>query len=1146
MASAMSQKLEEKLVCSICLELFRVPVTLPCGHNFCKRCISDHWDKKRQEPEPSITCPECRRAFERRPELEKNVTLHGVVELARDSEERGCAAGPSGAAPAELCPRHGRALGLDLSCPSIPTVPPPDAPTTFLKESLEKAREESERIEQTMKELELQTERIKDCSELKDGIQSKFAHLKKALEDFQRQTVARIEQEQRAALEGVDKNWNLYPVHAQELAVKAVAPLPKCQLRAELLKDHRNLTFDPETANKYLEVSKGAHKAKHRPGSVPGQGQGPRFQPWQVLCTQSYGPGHHYWEVKISSHSVILGVTYRGLPQEQQQGHRFNIGLDGGSWGLQVREDCYLAWHEGRAQKIQEQLYKNLGVSLDYGKGLLSFYGLGERTKLIHSFHSVFTEPLYPVFWLWIMVGEGIPGCNAAHAFHHRIDFSEVFIKPLGKWHKRLTRALPYVSEIGPGRGRLDGLHRCSKPQSLTLLKNIPGSLEIRMGVGTLPQESIHSHAMPRILRGQKPVACCNLCSILHPKRQEHRKLQRPEKRLGKLPDVRGTQQIRGYHPESLHCLLGAKAVLRNLILQFLKSPARQSPRASPAAPPPLGGLRTTGPVPEGCAPGVAHSQERGHSIIPSVKLLRKQSTQLLTLARVKHHGRAHRELTSPGPHKQVDQRGVRHREPPIGKEAPPHRKNLVLVIIPIPHHGNSGTQPQQFRPVRVLGSPSPPAGPSYQGSPTEQAQEKGAGQGRDLSGETKGAQQAKFLSDAENELEELAVTITQAKKMVELIKGAATKERERVEKLFAEASEVLAAFQKEVLGFIEDGERSMLGEAEADLRWKEQRRAKLAQCKQSLENVPSTDTIYFLQEFQALKAAMEENLSPPLSFQKELNFTKCTQAVGAMKDVLSTACKNQWNHLRGKGVDGLNCQEMEEALAESRFPDKSNNAACLESRDYFLKFAFIIDLDSDTADKFIQLFGTKGAKRVLCPIPYPESPTRFINCEQVLGLNLMNRGNYYWEVELIDGWVSIGVIAEDFDPREAYSHGRLGRNDSSCCLQWNGQNYVAWFGGFECPIQQPFFHTIGVFLEYSEKALTFYGVKDSKMTCLQQLKVSPSAKGKLDPFQNKINRQFASLFSCKLKPAFFLESVDAHLQIGPLKKDCVSVLKRR
>ncbi|NXF93801.1 TRI47 protein, partial [Eubucco bourcierii] len=409
---------------------------------------------------------------------------------------------------------------------------------------------------------------------------------------------------------------------------------------------------------------------------------------------------------------------------------------------------------------------------------------------------------------------------------------------------------------------------------------------------------------------------------------------------------------------------------------------------------------------------------------------------------------------------------------------------------------------------------------------------------------EHKEAQQAKFLSDVDNELEELAVTIAQAKKMVELIKSTATKEKEKVEKLFAEAYEALATLQKEVAGFIEEGERSMLGEAEANLHWKEERRDKLAQCKQNLENVPSTDTIYFLQEFQALKVAMEENLCPVPSFQKELNFTKCTKAVGTVKDVLSAACKNQWDLLQGKGVDGLS--ETETALSKSPSADKSNNPACLENRDYFLKFAFIIDLDSDTADQFIQLFGTKGAKRVLCPIPYPKSPTRFTNCEQVLGVNLMNRGNYYWEVELIDGWVSIGIIAEDFDPWEPYNRGRLGRNDKSCCLQWNGQNYVAWFGGFESVIQQPFFHTIGVFLEYSEKALTFYGVKDSKMTYLKQLKVSPSAKGQFDLFQNKINQQFASLFLYKLKPAFFLESVDAHLQIGPLKKDCVSMLKRR
>lgn len=165
--------------------------------------------------------------------------------------------------------------------------------------------------------------------------------------------------------------------------------------------DHRNLTFDPDTANKYLELSKGQRRARHGTGTAGGwQERGSPFEPWQVLCEQGYGQGCHYWEVAISSHSVILGATYRSLPRRQPPGHKFSIGLDGGSWGLQVREDGYLAWHKGQEEKIQERLYTQLGVRLDYGRGLLSFYGLGEETRLIHCFHAVFTEPLYPVFWL--------------------------------------------------------------------------------------------------------------------------------------------------------------------------------------------------------------------------------------------------------------------------------------------------------------------------------------------------------------------------------------------------------------------------------------------------------------------------------------------------------------------------------------------------------------------------------------------------------------------------------------------------------------------------------------------------------------------------------------------------------------------------
>lgn len=118
MASGGSQKLEEKLVCCICLEIFTTPVTIACGHSFCEKCIKTHWDKEEEEEEgrPAgqkvYTCPECRKSFSERPELSKTVQLDHLVELVRAGEVPAPKVEKTTPVQGKECPRHGQPLVL--------------------------------------------------------------------------------------------------------------------------------------------------------------------------------------------------------------------------------------------------------------------------------------------------------------------------------------------------------------------------------------------------------------------------------------------------------------------------------------------------------------------------------------------------------------------------------------------------------------------------------------------------------------------------------------------------------------------------------------------------------------------------------------------------------------------------------------------------------------------------------------------------------------------------------------------------------------------------------------------------------------------------------------------------------------------------
>ncbi|XP_044840036.1 E3 ubiquitin-protein ligase TRIM41-like [Mauremys mutica] len=97
------ESLQEEATCPICLEYFKDPVTIDCGHNFCRACIAQCWEGSNTD----VSCPQCRETVQQR-NLRPNRKLANIVEIAKRLSLQAA----KGAGEERVCGEHQETLKL--------------------------------------------------------------------------------------------------------------------------------------------------------------------------------------------------------------------------------------------------------------------------------------------------------------------------------------------------------------------------------------------------------------------------------------------------------------------------------------------------------------------------------------------------------------------------------------------------------------------------------------------------------------------------------------------------------------------------------------------------------------------------------------------------------------------------------------------------------------------------------------------------------------------------------------------------------------------------------------------------------------------------------------------------------------------------
>ncbi|XP_077778355.1 E3 ubiquitin-protein ligase TRIM7-like isoform X3 [Podarcis muralis] len=440
MAGSPAQDLCDEAICSICLEYFQDPVIIPeCGHNFCRSCLSQWWEKSEAE----ASCPQCREQIKQR-NLIPNQPLATVLETLRAKElslqgwetvggnERRCETHQE---PLKLfCKDHKRPICLvcdrSKEHESHKVIPLEEASQEYkdqISSCLDNLRKKKEKTLAFKADVEKESQDLLKQIEAEKGkMVAEFRRLRQFLEDQEKALLAQMAEVEKeiakkreehlarlsrelSSLESLiremeEKRWQpaneqlqTHTVFCREVT-QMTSFFPSRILEASY---RENVTLDPNTANPWLLLSED-HKSVRRGGErqvLPDRPE--RFNNYYyVLGREGFTAGRHFWEVTVGSdEGWAVGVAKSSVQRKQV----ITAGPEEGVWDLGKWGGAYRAACLGSRTVLPLSCEpRRIRVTLNCEGRRMAFYDADRAARLCTfsaaSFSGETLQPLFSVF----------------------------------------------------------------------------------------------------------------------------------------------------------------------------------------------------------------------------------------------------------------------------------------------------------------------------------------------------------------------------------------------------------------------------------------------------------------------------------------------------------------------------------------------------------------------------------------------------------------------------------------------------------------------------------------------------------------------------------------------------------------------------